>query len=99
MITNKNYNVDFAKMSDKKLMYDFAKEMSFVRKTTGKKSTRVRTLIKFFKLPGLMASASGISIIMTLSSDTNELCDRLKLKLQVRKPEIILSFLIKKLLP
>ena len=29
MITNKNYNVDLASLQDKKLMYDFAKEMHF----------------------------------------------------------------------
>ena len=29
MITNKNYNVDLASLSDKKEMYDFAKEMYF----------------------------------------------------------------------
>ena len=29
MITNKNYKVDLANLSDKKLMYDFAKEMNF----------------------------------------------------------------------
>ena len=29
MITNKNYNIDHASLSDKKLMYDFAKEMHF----------------------------------------------------------------------
>ena len=29
MITNKNYNVDLAGLSDKKLMYDFAKEIIF----------------------------------------------------------------------
>ena len=29
MITNKNYNVDLASLSDKKLMYYFAKEMHF----------------------------------------------------------------------
>ena len=39
IITNKNYNVDLAKLSDKKLMYDFAKEMNFDLKAKGKKST------------------------------------------------------------
>ena len=34
MITNKNYNVDLAKLSDKKLMYHFAKEMNFDVKAT-----------------------------------------------------------------
>ena len=29
MITNKNYNVDLASLSDKKLLYDFVKEMIF----------------------------------------------------------------------
>ena len=61
MITNKNYNADLAKLSDKKLMYDFAKEMNFDVRAPGNKSTRDRTLINFFKSPGLMVSASGIS--------------------------------------
>ena len=46
MITNNNYNVDHASLADKKLMYDFAKEMNFDLKAVGKKSTRDRTLIK-----------------------------------------------------
>ena len=29
MITNKNYNVNIASLSDKKLTYDFAKELKF----------------------------------------------------------------------
>ena len=44
MITNKNYNVDLANLVDKKIMYDFAKEMYFDEKATGNKSTRDRTL-------------------------------------------------------
>ena len=46
MITNKDYNVDHASLEDKKLMYDFAKEMHFDQKAIGKKSTRDKTLIK-----------------------------------------------------
>ena len=42
MITNKNYNVDLGRLSDKKLMYDFAKEMTFDVKGLGRKSTRDR---------------------------------------------------------
>ena len=40
MITNENYNVDLASLSDERLMYDFAKEKNFDTKTQGKKSTR-----------------------------------------------------------
>ena len=61
MINNKNYNVDLASLADKKLMYDFAKEMHFDTKAQGNKSTRDRTLIKLLKSPGVMVSASGVS--------------------------------------
>ena len=82
MITNKNYNVDFASLADRKLMYDFAKEMHFDTKAQGNKSTRDRTLIKLLKSAGLMVSASGVSRTIFLSSDLDELCNRLKLLLQ-----------------
>ena len=82
MITNKDYNVDHASLADKKLMYDFAKEMHFDMKAAGKKPTRDKTLIKLLKSPGLMVSASGVSKTIFLSSDPDELCERLKLLLQ-----------------
>ena len=82
MITNKNYNVDLASLADKKLLYDYAKEMHFDTKAQGNKSTRDRTLIKSLKSPGLMVSASGVSRTIFLSSDPDELCNRLKLLLQ-----------------
>ena len=85
MITNKNYNVDLASLSDKKLMYDFAKEMHYDERNVGNKSIRDRKLIKLLNSPGLMASASGISKTIFLSSDPNELCDRLKLLLQEKQ--------------
>ena len=89
MITNKNYNVDLASLADKKLMYDFAKEMHFDPKAVGNKSTRDRTLIKLLKSPGLMVSASGVSKTIFLSSDPNELCNRLRLLLQEKYAGII----------
>ena len=85
MITNKNYNVDLASLPDKKLMYDFAKEMNFDVKTLGFISTRDRTLIKLHKSPGLMVSASGVSRTIFFSTDPIELCDRFKLYLQEKQ--------------
>ena len=82
MITNSKFNVDLASLADKKLMYDFVKEMHFDPKASGNKSTRDRKLIKLLNLPGLIVSASGVSKTIFLSSDANELCDRLKLLLQ-----------------
>ena len=85
MITNSKLNVDLASLSDKKLMYDFAKEMHFNPKASGNKSIRDRKLIKLLNSPGLMVSASGVSKTIFLSSDPNELCDRLKLLLQEKQ--------------
>ena len=82
MITNSKFNVDLASLSDKKLMYDFAKEMHFDLNAPGNKSTRDRKLIKLLNSPGLLVSASGVSKTIFLSSDPDELCDRLKLLLQ-----------------
>ena len=82
MITNGKFNVDLASLSDKKLMYDFAKEMHFDQNAVGNKSTRDRKLIKLLNSPALMVSPSGVSKTIFLSSDPNELCDRLKLLLQ-----------------
>ena len=82
MKSNKKYNVDFANFSDKKLMYEFAKEMNFDFKAQGNKSTRHRTLMKLLKSPSIMASALGVSKTILLSSDPDELCNRLQLLLQ-----------------
>ena len=75
MITNKNYNVNLASLADKKLMYDFAKEMLFDERRVGNKSTRDRTLLKIIKSPGLMVYASGFSKRIFLSSGPDKLCD------------------------
>ena len=64
-------------------MYDFAREMNFDLKAVGKKSTRDRTLIKLLKSPAILAS--GVSNTIFLSSDPDELCDRLKLLLQEKQ--------------
>ena len=61
MITNKSYNVDLASLSDKNLLYDFAKELYFDVKAPSEKSTRGRILINLPKLPAILAS--GVSTI------------------------------------
>ena len=84
-ITNTRFNVDLASLQDKKLLYDFAKEMHFDMRAQGNKSTRDRKLIKLLNSPGLMVSASGVSKTIFLSSDANELSDRLKFLLQEKQ--------------
>ena len=80
VITNYKFNVDHSCPQDKKLIYEFAKEMNYDTKTTGRPSTRHTSIIKILESPAIMAS--GISKTIFLSSDPDELCERLKLLLQ-----------------
>ena len=59
--------------------------MNFDMRAQDNKSIRDRKLIKFFNSPGLMVSASGVSKTIFLSSDPNELCNRLKILLQEKQ--------------
>ena len=80
VVTNHKFNVDHSNPQDKKLIYQFAKEMKYDIKSTGRPSTRHNSMIRLLDQPAIMAS--GISKTIILSSDPNELCDRLKLLLQ-----------------
>ena len=78
MITKNIFIADFANLKDKKLKYDFAKEMYFDVKAPDNKPSRDQTLIKLLKSHSTVAFASDISKTRFLTSDPNELCDRLK---------------------
>ena len=76
MISNNNYNVDLASLSDIKLLYGFAKELFFDAKAPGCKSTQDRTLIIILGSPAIMISGTSTKF---LSSDPTELSDKSKL--------------------
>ena len=80
LITNHKFNADDSSPQDKKVIYEFEKEMNYDTKSTGRPSTRHTSIIKILESPAIMAS--GISKTIILSSDPNEICDRLKLLLQ-----------------
>ena len=80
VITNHKFNVDHSNQQDRKIIYEFAKEMNYDTKSTGRPSVRHESMIRLLDKPAIMAS--GISKTIFLSSDPNELCDRLKLLLQ-----------------
>ena len=80
LITNHKFNANHSSPQDKKLIYEFAKEMNYDVKSIGRPSTRHTSIIKILESPSIMAS--GISKTIILSSDPNELCDRLRLLLQ-----------------
>ena len=78
-----NFNVDHSNPQDRKLIYEFGKEFKFDSKPKKRPSKRDKSMIKLLNSPAIMAS--GISNIIFLSSDQNELCDRLKLLLQEKQ--------------
>ena len=80
LITNHKFNVDHSNQQDRKIIYKFAKELNYDTKSTGRPSVRHNSMIRLLDQPAIMAS--GISKTIILSSDPNELCDRLKLLLQ-----------------
>ena len=74
------FNVSHANPQDQKMIYEFGKEMKFDIKQKGRKSKRDKSMINLLKTPAIMAS--GISQIIILSSNPDELCDSIKLLLQ-----------------
>ena len=79
LITNYKFNADHSSPQDKKLIYEFAKEMNYDIKSIGRPSIRHNSIIKILESPAIMAS--GVTTIF-LSENPNELCDRLRLLLQ-----------------
>ena len=80
VLTNYKFNVDHSSLQDKKLIYEFGKEMKYDIDSLGRPSVRHNSMIRLLGQPAIMAS--GFTKTIILSSDPNELCDRLKLLLQ-----------------
>ena len=80
LITDYKFNADHSSPQDKKLIYEFVKEMNYDTRSVGRPGVRHNSIVKILSSPAIMAS--GISKTLFLSSDPNELCDRLKLILQ-----------------
>ena len=79
-MTNYKFIVSHANPQDQKLIYEFGKEMDIDIKQKGRKSYRDTSIINLLKSPAIMAS--GTSNTIFLSSNRDELCERLKLILQ-----------------
>ena len=79
LITNYKFNANHSSPQDKKIIYEFAKEMNYDTKSPGRPSIRHNSVIKILESPAIMAS--GVTTIF-LSENADELCNRLKLLLQ-----------------
>ena len=102
MMTNRNYNVDLAKLSHKKLMFEFAKEKYFNEKALVKKNVRDKSLIGLLQPHAIMAGSLIKKLFLKpiegktkfLSSNPIEHFNRLKLLLHEKQSENI-SYQIK----
>ena len=74
MINYKN-NVDHSKQQDRKINYEFGKELKFDIKQKGRPSKRDRSLLRLIDSTAIMAS--GILTVF-LPSDPDNLGDKLK---------------------
>ena len=80
VITDYKFNVDHSNKQNRQIIYEFGKEMKYKLKNKGRPSIRHNSMIRLLNQPPIMAS--GFSETIFLSSDPNEVCDRLKLLLQ-----------------
>ena len=83
VITNYKFNVDHSSPQDKELIYEFAKEMNYNINSTGRPGVRHSSMIRLLDQPDI--KAPGFSKTIILSSDPDELCDRLKLLLEEKQ--------------
>ena len=82
-MTNYDFNVDHSNQQDRKLIYKLAKEMNFNIRQKRNKRDRDKSIIRLLRSPRIIAS--GVSKTIFLSSDPDELCNRLKLLLQEKQ--------------
>ena len=66
-------------------MFEFAKELYFYERALGDKRVRDESLIRLLQSPAIMGGSLKESKTRFLSSNPNELCDRLKLLLQEKR--------------
>ena len=70
-MTNYDFNISNSNPQERKLIYEFGKEMNFNTKQQERKTDRDKSMIKLLKSPAIMAS--GISDTIFLPSDSDEL--------------------------
>ena len=80
VITDYKFNVDHSNKQNRQIIYEFGKEMKYKLKNKGRPSIRHNSMIRLLNQSPI--KASGLSKTIILSSDPNELCERLKILLQ-----------------
>ena len=92
-ITNKNYNVDLSSILDKKLLFEFAKEVNFDEEALGNQSVWDNAFFRLLKSPAIKAKSLRKKFFSNpletstrfLSFNHNKICDRLKFLIQEKQ--------------
>ena len=79
---NYKFNADHSNPQDRKIFREFAEEMKFDTKITGRPSTRDSFVIRKIVSPAIMASRVSTTC---LSSDSGDVCDRIESLLQEKQ--------------
>ena len=80
VITDYKFNVDHSNKQNRQIIYEFGKEMKYKLKNKGRPSIRHNSMIRFLNQSPI--KGSGFTKTIILSSDPDELCNRLRLLLQ-----------------
>ena len=80
-MTNNKFNVDHSNQQNRKIIYEIGKEMKYnTLKNKGRPPVRHKSMIRLLNQPPI--TASGFTKTIILSSNPDELCNRLRLLLQ-----------------
>ena len=80
VITDYKFNVDHSNKQNRQINYEFGKEMKYKLKNKGRPSIRHNSMIRLLYQSPI--TSSGFTKTIILSSDLDELCNRLRLILQ-----------------
>ena len=80
VLTEYKINVDHSNKQNRQIIYEFGKEMKYKLKNKGRPSIRHNSMIRLLNQSPI--TASGFTRTIILSSNPDELCNRLRLILQ-----------------
>ena len=82
-MSNNKFNVDNSSQQNREIICEFAKELKYSVKSTGRPAVRHKSMIRLLNQRPI--TASGFTKTINLSSDPDKLCNRLRLLLQEKQ--------------
>ena len=80
VVTDYKFNLDHSNKQNRQIIYEFGKEMKYKLKNKGRPSIRHNSMFRLLNQPPI--TGSGFTKTIILSTNLDELCNRLRLLLQ-----------------